>query len=437
MNMRKASLILITILIASITFVSVVQALGNEEEAPTAVAALVNVRDYAPAVTVDGLNYAVDGGQLFVGKTGAWMPVTTPAGVIVNTVTQDSRLADVIYMGAANELSIFRSTDGGQNWLRIPLSEQAGAITDIAVDSAGRMVYVGTDTAGLFRLRDVGSSLIDGGRLSLDEPVLQVEMDTTGSGLVFARTAWNLYRAENGGIEWTQVDNLNSVPTALAIANTTPATVYVGTADRGVLASSDGLTWQTANAGLGMTPGSRLFVDALAVDPIQPEVVYVSTSFLFGSANTHATSQGVAMSTDRALAWNNLAPALDGNVAVAELLPVSGQPGAVFALAINSRTPIALGTAPTVPTLALAAAVQPAPAEAVTELATESVTEPVTEPVMAAQTATPSLNADWLAWMVAGLAALALAFTAGYDMWRRWGRKPLAGHPTPVRVGHK
>ena len=428
MNMRKLTLIITTILIASITFVSVVQALGSEQDAPTAVIALANVRDYSPAVTVNGLNYAVDGGELFVGKTGAWMPVSTPAGIIVNTVAQDSRLADVVYMGAANELTLFRSTDGGQNWLRIPLSEQVGAITTIAVDSASRIVYVGTDNAGLFRLRDVGSSLIDGGRLSLNEPVIQVVSDNTGSGLVFARTAWNLYRAENGGLNWTQVDNLLSVPTALAIANTTPATVYVGTADRGVLASTDGVNWQTANTGLGLTPGSRLFVDALAVDPVQPEVVYVSSSFLFGSANTQATAQGVAMSTDGALAWNNLAPALDGNVTVAELLPVSGQPGAVFALAANSRTPLALGTAPTIPTLVVAAAALP-----VAEL---TAAEAQSAPVVTAQPVTTPSN-NWLVWIVAALAALALAFTAGSDIVRRWGRKPLAGFPVLAHMGQK
>ncbi len=417
MNMRKFTLILITILIATAAFTSVVLALDVVPQAPEVQANLANVRDFAPAPTADSLNYAVDGGQLFVGKPGAWMPVSTPDGIIVNAVAQDIRLADVIYMGAANELTLFRSTDGGQNWLRIPLAEQVGAITDIAVDSANRMIYVGTDNAGLFRLRDVGTSLITSGRLSLDEPVLQVVVDNSGAGLAFVRTPWNLYRAENSGLNWAKVENLLSVPTALAIAETTPATVYVGTADRGVLSSHDGMVWQSANAGLGLVPGSRLFVDALAVDPVQPDVVYVSSSLLFGSTQVHSLSQGVAMSTDSAQAWTNLAPALDGNVAVVDLLPVSGQPGAVFALAANSRTPLALGSAPVAPVVEIAAAA----------------------PVMVAQPAAQATN--WLAWMIAALAALALAFTAGVDLFRRWGRKPVIGthdrKPTPVRVSHK
>ena len=146
-------------------------------------------------------------------------------------------------------------------------------------------------------------------------------------------------------------------------------------------------------------------------------MVYVSSSFLFGSVNTQATAQGVSMSQDSAQAWTTLAPALAGNVAVVELLPVSGQPGAVFALAANSRTPLALGSAPVAPTMAIAAAA----------------------PVMVAQPAAPATN--WLAWMIAGLAGLALAFAMGTDLFRRWGRKPVIGKhdgkPSPVRVSHK
>lgn len=41
--------------------------------------------------------------------------------------------------------------------MMIPLETQnVGAVTDIAVDGVNRLVYVGTDTDGVHRLRDVG-----------------------------------------------------------------------------------------------------------------------------------------------------------------------------------------------------------------------------------------------------------------------------------------
>ena len=120
------------------------------------------------------------------------------------------------------------------------------------------------------------------------------------------------------------------MPTTVAIADGEPATVYVGTTDRGVLASTDGQTWTLANDGLGMSPGTRLHVDALAVDPVQPDRLYVAASYLLGSATVHQTPSQIAMSANGAETWTSLDAELGASVA--ELMPVSGRPGAVYAL---------------------------------------------------------------------------------------------------------
>lgn len=219
-------------------------------------------------------SYAIDGGVLFVGGPNGWVEVPTPDGVIVGAVTLDRKHLASLYIGAANALAIYRSAEGGEIWLRVSLSEgYIGGVTDLAVDSAQRLVYVGTDTAGLFRLREVGSTLVVDGYLFLDKPVIEVAADNMGAGLAFARTRDALYRAGNDGLSWVRVENLGSPPTALAIADSNPATIYVGTVDRGLVKSQDGLTWTTANEGLGFVPGSRLQIDALAVDPQQPGVL--------------------------------------------------------------------------------------------------------------------------------------------------------------------
>ncbi|HEX9868027.1 MAG TPA: hypothetical protein VGC99_05420, partial [Candidatus Tectomicrobia bacterium] len=254
---------------------------------------------------------------------------------------------------------------------------------------------------------DVGASVVLGGQLLLDEPVLQVVADSTGKGLAFARTEWNLYRAENFGLAWVTVENLKSVPTAVAIANTDPAQVYVGTVDRGLLVSEDGREWALANTGLGLNPGTRLSVDAIAVDPAQPEVAYIATSYLNGATQTVAAPVGVSMSADAAQVWTPVADSQQ--LAVAELLPVSGVSGAVFALTTDSRTPLALGNAPV-----MTAAVE---IPAVTTAAGISLTA-------------------LLAWFIAGLAAVALTFAVAADLRSR--RPAVTGHltPSPVRNDH-
>jgi photosystem II stability/assembly factor-like uncharacterized protein len=403
MNARKIAIIVLTLVLIGAVFTGAVSAL-NGNPAPVVRTQLANVRDFN-AVAADTDSYAVDGGALFKGQPGAWTQVATPEQVIVSTVAVDSTDPSIVYIGAANEMAIFRTMDNGRSWLRIPLNDDfVGGVTDIAVDGVQRILYIGTDTAGLFRMRDVGSSVILSGHLLLDTPVLEVVADSTGKGMAFARTEWNLYRAENYGLAWVAVGNLQSTPTAVAIANTDPAQVYVGTMDRGLLVSNDGREWTTANNGLNFVPGSRLMVKDLAIDPAQPEVMYVATSYLYGTSEIHEAPAGVALSTDGAQAWSPINEA--ANLAVAELLPVSGLTGGVYALTSDSRTPMALGNAPVIAEVAVAS-------------------QPVAQP----ETGITSI----LAWIIAGLAALALVFAVAMDLRSRRPELERPMQPSAVR----
>ncbi len=401
MNARRISIFALTLILIVAIAAGAINVLRVDAK-PVVRPELANVRDYSPAVVESARSYAVDGGALFAGEPTFWVQVNTPENVIVSAVAVDGQNPDLIYIGAANEMAIYRSTNAGAKWERIALTnEQIGGVTDIAVDSVQRLVYVGTDTAGVFRLRDVGSSMIVGGQLLLQEPVLEVAADSTGKGMAFARTQWNLYRAENYGMNWETVTDLKSVPTALAIANTEPAKVYVGTMDRGLLVSEDGHTWTTANEGLGLVPGSRLKINDLAVDPQQPQVVYVAGSYLYGTSEVHEAPAGVAMSVDSAQLFNPVVDQMD--VAVADLMPVPGMTGAVYALTDRSRTPLALGNAPVATEVALA------PAQ-------------------------DGINfTSILAWVIAGLAAVALAFAVAMDLRSRRPEPATALTPSMVR----
>jgi hypothetical protein len=366
------------------------------------------VRDVAPATIAGHPDLVVDSSGLYVGQPGSWLALPIPPDVIPSAVAVDRRstdgeLQEWIYLGAANKLAVYRTGDRGRTWLPVPLSyEYIGGVTDLAIDPVQRLLYVGTDTAGLFRLRDVGSSLIIGGQLLLDDPVRQVAVDATGSGMALARTDWTLYRAENFGLRWSAVENLHSSPTAIVIAGN-PATAYVGTVDRGVLKSGDGRTWTMANAGLGAVPGSRLHVDSLAVDPFQPEVLYVATSFLYGTTEVHQTPSRVAISTDAALAWTPLDDTPLADASVAEILPVGGQTGALYVLTTASRTPAPAGAAEAI------VATAPAPAVAT------------------------GIANGLLAWVVAGLAAVALGFALVSDLR---SRRPVPANPQTALEPH-
>jgi len=408
LNIRKntISIILLTAILIGAVFTGVINAL-NANTTLAVKTHLSNVRAYTPASAAKSVSYAVDGGVLFAGGPQGWAEIKTPDNMIVGAVAVDRNQPQTLYVGAANEMTIYRSTDAGSHWLPVPLTQDSvGGVTDIAVDSNQRLVYVGTDNAGLFRLRDVGSSMIVSGHLLLDEPVLEVAADSTGTGLAFVRTAVKLYRAENDGLSWTNVDNLGSLPTALAITDgeNQPVTVYVGTADRGLVKSTDSRTWTVANNGLGFVPGSRLHVDALAADPTQPNVLYIATSYLYGSTEVHQDPVGVSMSTTGAQSWVTLQS--NDKTVVTELLPISGETGAVYALTNQSRTPLALGRATLL-------AMSNAPA---------------------ATSTTGAFNTGILAWIVAALAALALLFAIGNDLRSR--HTPTNKPMTPGMARH-
>ncbi|HAJ37172.1 MAG TPA: hypothetical protein DCL15_15985 [Chloroflexi bacterium] len=392
-----------TILILSL-FAGIVSALDTQAgvavKTDAVKANLENVRAYAAAAQSAGLNYAVDGGALYSGRPGEWRKVATPDGVIVGAVAVDSSRPGRLYIGAANELAIYR-TDGNQKWLRVPLSnDYVGGVTSLALDKASRLLYVGTDTAGVFRLRDVGASMLAGGHVALSEPVLQVATDSSGAGLVFARTPSTLYHGENMGLNWNAVENLGSTPTALAVVNRYPATVYVGTADRGLLTSQDGAAWSMANDGLAFVPGSRLSIDAIAADPAQLDVLYVATSYLYGTTTVHQSPAGIQQTTNGGATWQTLQRQVDAPVA--ELLPVAGQTGAVYALTLASRQPLPIGAAP--------ALVEPA--QVVTAIASN---ESIPTTTVAA-------------WLIAVLAALALGYALMSDL------RSKTAKPAPATV---
>ena len=331
-----------------LTLVATVGAAGASGPKGVAITGLENVRAYAAAAQVDGRSYAVDGGRLYSGLNGAWEPLPAPRGVIVNAVAVDRVDSDIVYIGAANRHSVYVSRNGGKGWKEFSLDSKAiGGVSAVAFDAFNRLLYVGTVSDGVYRLRDIGAGpgqgLVASGHLLLEEPVLEIAVDSTGAGLAFVRTTEKLYRAEAYGLRWLVVDDLPGPPTAVAVSDASPPRVYVGTAGGGVLVSGDGTAWRAINQGLNKVNDGNLVISDVAVDPGRPEVLYAATGLADGEG-LKGFSGRVAVSTDGGSQWEVLA-ALE-NAQVAELLPVTGRSGLVYALTTASRTPVAVGEAP-------------------------------------------------------------------------------------------
>ena len=331
-----------------LTLVASVGAAAGSESKGVSFTGLEKVRAYAAAAQADGRSYAVDGGRLYAGVNGAWEPLPVPHGAIVNAVAVDRVDSNIVFIGAANRLSVFVSRNGGERWAEFSLDpESIGGVTAVAFDAFNRLLYVGTVSDGVYRLRDIGGGkgqgLVASGHLLLEEPVEEIAADSTGAGLAFVRTLERLYRAEAYGLRWVVVDSLPGPPTTVAVADASPPRVYAGTAGGGVLISKDGAIWRPVNRGLDGTGDGKLIVNDVAVDPAQPEVLYAATGVSDRDA-LQGSSGKVAMSTDGGGRWESLARL--ENAQVAELLPAAGRNGLVYALTTASRTPVALGVEP-------------------------------------------------------------------------------------------
>lgn len=419
MQSRQAFIFLVTILLLSAVVAGLSQTLPRKQ-ATLPVAQLENVRDYVSALVPGGPDYAIAGGQLFVGHPGYWVEVPLPEGVIAGAIDVRSGVRgdgglnhEMLYVGAANDLVVYRTEDRGETWLAGALTHSlvhkglVGGVTDLTIDPVQRLIYVGTDTAGLFRVRDGDEAMKSTAQLLLNEPVRQVVTDRLGGGMTFVRTESAVYHGTDYGLQWAIVDTLSSVPTAMAMAASQPVAIYLGTADRGVLRSVDGVKWTQLNIGLVATPNEPIYVDALAVDPLQPTTAYVAVSRAVNSQYVRYAPAQVAYTRDGGASWSPFAqPQLVGRVT--DLMPVSGYGTSTYLLTTANRTPLALGDAPSGAVPALI-----------------SRPEPVSSPQ----------RGFTLAWLVAGLAALALAFALITDVLIR-PEVPLSGPtlaPRPVR----
>lgn len=404
---RKALYVSLFFILLSALYTAITSTAEAQAE-NTKKATLSNVRDYAVAWqranVVAPYSYAIDSGYLYMGTAGQWYEITLPPNVIAGAVATDPYHQQTIYVGAANEMALYVTRDQGDQWQRVRLDQKyLGGVTDIAVNGAQRTILVGTDNTGIYRLRDVGSSIVHSGHTPLSEPVLQIVSDHFGAGLLFARTEWTVYRGMNNGQQWLPLDGFDTTPTSMAIAHRHPAVVYIGTNDRGLLRSTNGFTWQLLDESRQTEAGLRVQVNALAIDTAQPELIYAARSFLSGHSTIQPNATGVEMSQDGGLTWQSIETPQNEMGLFTELLPVNGEAGALFALSTTSRAPMPLGRA------------------------TMLMEEKVPVSVITKESAQPILAIQFSSWLVTLLVSILLAWL----LWQEVQRRPTL---VPVSV---
>lgn len=263
---------------------------------------------------------AASPGGVYTSRNGG-VTWTWGAGRDIWAVAVDPAHPATVYAGGPEEL--LRSADGGRTWTRLKLRPRPYTIEALAVApgepstvyaAAGVQVYTSRDgavtwssvfsnslavqsivvdpsdpgTVYLGGLAGVYKS-VGGGPWMLIYPESSwlriLAVDPRHPSRLYMQTGRDFYRSEDEGASWGFVGRIPDllIVRALAVDPQAPSTIWAG-GEHGVCVSRDaGKTWLPARTGLPTDSG--LGINALAIDPGNPDRIYAGTSGL-GVART-------------------------------------------------------------------------------------------------------------------------------------------------------
>jgi hypothetical protein len=197
--------------------------------------------------------YAAGAGQVFKSTDGgaSWFGYGAgiPPGVSIYALAVDPSDASTVYAGTSGS-GVFKSVDGGQTWASVTRGLPMGVITSLAIDPASpSTVYVGAQGDRSFRLSKTGeaSAAPSGAAGAAFEPIRPTlgghapfQAAPAGAGATkaaasVANTNGGVFKTMDGGQTWAAVNTglLSNGVTAVAVAPSSPATVFAATVARG------------------------------------------------------------------------------------------------------------------------------------------------------------------------------------------------------------
>lgn len=147
--------------------------------------------------------------------------------------------------------------------------------------------------------------------------------------LVYVAAKRDLLTSTDGGKTWqTQTNALPAQVSALAVSPTDAQTLYAGIEAMGMYKSTDGgKTWNAMNTGMTLTPGARESISAIAIDPDDANVLYVTRGIWIGTGTVNFYPNGLLTSRDGGKTWDTLTAGVTttGEQAIAKLAFREGQ----------------------------------------------------------------------------------------------------------------
>jgi photosystem II stability/assembly factor-like uncharacterized protein len=249
--------------------------------------------------------YAGSYGKIFKSTDGGrtWQAERGLGTSDIDTLAFDPANSHILYAAASWNGGLFKSIDAGAHWYRVRTPFPSRGVHALAIDPGdSRTIYVadcgGACSGGTLQKTVNGGSTWQA-VTGVPYAVQTIAIDPQHTSTVFAGTTrGDVFRSTDAGRTWRQVAVPPTLPQSHQYAIVAFAidhdTVYAGRRTGGVIKSADGgATWRRANTGL-----SPRHINALALDPRNPRVLYVSAGNLVlrstdGAATWHLLNAGV------------------------------------------------------------------------------------------------------------------------------------------------
>jgi photosystem II stability/assembly factor-like uncharacterized protein len=138
-------------------------------------------------------------------------------GRFVTALAIDPTNADSVYVaqqfaapsGDPGPGTVFKSTDGGEQWNQVSLSLPSAEITSLAIDpSAPERIYAATDPSGVFKSIDSGETWI-AARNGLPDPVYvhSLAIDPSTPARIYAATDQGVFMSADYAASWTPINS--------------------------------------------------------------------------------------------------------------------------------------------------------------------------------------------------------------------------------------
>ena len=225
------------------------------------------------------------GGAIFKTTDGGnnWkkLPLTADHNVRNIAIRQDSPEEIWIVSGHEfiNEGSIYKSVDGGESWIPISTGLKKSWFDEIVLTADKPPVIFAGGGNGVYRSKDGGANWsqlnIDG--WPEDGWCRALALDSSNSHTVYAQCYYKFSRSTDSGDNWETydlvLDEAKFELLALVIDPQKPGVVYGGDVNLGIIKSeNNGIDWSFINRGI---TASHTF--QIAVDPQNSEVIAAST----------------------------------------------------------------------------------------------------------------------------------------------------------------